>query len=80
MIILLGFKAFGDFEHEYQLSGDDLLRLAQFLNHPLPPGSRTNAVGYVTIHHGDLTDDFCNDKLTSTRGDSGNDPDLFDRS
>lgn len=65
-IILLGFRNYDDCDHEYQVTGVELMKVCELLRHPIPP--RTNAVGIVTIVHEGLTSESCIDKLDSDRG------------
>jgi len=47
MILLMGFKDYDDFDLEFQVTGTEVLRLAELLG---APGTRTNAVAIVTLY------------------------------
>lgn len=64
MIILLGFKTYDEADTEYQVTGSDLLRLAQLLGHS-DAGGVVSA--NVTFYHRGLTDEICNENLQETR-------------
>lgn len=51
MILLLGFKNFDDHDCEYQVTGDDLLRIAAVIDHPI---SRKGTWCHVTFYSEDL--------------------------
>jgi len=69
MILLMGFKAYDDFATEYQVSGEDVMRVAQCIRHPAPV-TRTNTVCYVTFYHEGLTSENCNENIQAPGADS----------
>lgn len=76
MILLMGFKAFEDFDTEYQLTETDALRIAQLVGHPGQP-----SVVYVTFLHKDLTNDQLEENLRRGRAiasSAADSLDLFD--
>lgn len=60
MILLLGFRAFDDFDAEYQVTDLDAKKLANLVGHP---GADKVTFANVTFFHEGLTDEICKENL-----------------
>lgn len=75
MILLLGFKADEDHDCEYQVTGDDVYRIAQLVDHPL---ARSRGVWcHVTFYCEDLTSAEETNYPPGTRGGDARQGSLF---
>lgn len=81
MILLLGFKNYEDHDCEYQVTGDDLLRLAALIGHAVKVNGHW---AHVTFYCEDLDNAFTDERVqgrAGTEGHSGStQADIFDRS
>lgn len=75
MIILLGFKDYDDFDLEFMATEVDAVRIANLVG---APGTRTNAVAYVTILPRGLDNDDATRYPSGTTGARAGEQTTFD--